>query len=148
MHSIRSSCALYHKLILLTGVPGSGKTPILNEIAAHFQQSVINVNLAISEKLIGVSKKQRPLKISALINDLVGTGETPVILDNLEMLFDIELKQNPLHLLMNNARNRVVVASWSGTYKDGRLVYAEIGHSEYRIYDTQDSKKVLIVVTN
>jgi hypothetical protein len=117
----------------------------LNEIASHFQQSVINVNLEISEKLLEVPQKQRPLKISSILGDLIGSGDTPAILDNLEILFDRELKQDPLRLLLSNARNRVVLASWNGIYKDGRLVYAETGHPEYRVYNAQDISGVIIV---
>jgi hypothetical protein len=145
--AISASRALYHRLVLLAGAPGSGKTPILAEIATHFHQTVINVNLEIAEKLLETSKKQRPLKISGIIGDLIGTGDNPAILDNLEILFDMELKQDPLRLLLSNARNRVVVASWNGTYKDGRLVYAETGHPEYRVYDAQDTSDTIIVCT-
>ncbi|GHV83238.1 ATPase AAA [Spirochaetia bacterium] len=152
LQSIISSRALYHKLILLVGLSGSGKTPILNEIAAHFNQSVINVNLEISEKLLEVPQKQRPLKISGIIGDLIGSSEGTAIegtaiLDNLEILFDMELKQDPLRLLLSNARNRMVLASWNGTYKDGRLVYAETGHQEYRVYNAQDIADTIIVCT-
>jgi hypothetical protein len=108
---------------------------------------VCNVNLEISGKLLEFPIKQRPLKISGLVSDLIGSGDTPVILDNLEILFDAELKQDPLQLLMGNARNRVVAASWNGTYRDGTLMYAEGQHPEYRRYGTEVTSKIIIVCT-
>ena len=59
-----------------------------------------------------------------------------------EILFDKDLQQDPLRLLQGISRNRAVVASWNGIMNSGRLLYAEIGHPEYRSYDSVD---VLIV---
>jgi hypothetical protein len=59
-----------------------------------------------------------------------------VVLDNLEILFDKDLQQDPLRLLQSISRNRAVVASWNGIMNSGRLFYAEPEHPEYRNYDT------------
>lgn len=62
-----------------------------------------------------------------------------MVLDNLEILFDKDLQQDPLRLLQSISRNRAVVASWNGSINSGRLLYAEPGHPEYRSYDTVDA---------
>ena len=62
-----------------------------------------------------------------------------MVLDNLEILFDKDLQQDPLRLLQGISRNRAVVASWNGIMNSGRLLYAETGHPEYRSYDSVDA---------
>ena len=52
-------------------------------------------------------------------------------LDNLEILFDTALEVEPLRLLQVSSRNRTIVASWSGDYRDSTLTYAEPGHPEF-----------------
>jgi hypothetical protein len=54
-----------------------------------------------------------------------------VLLDNLEVLFDAALEVEPLRLLQVLSRNRIVVASWNGSFRDGTLTYAEPGHPEF-----------------
>jgi len=54
-----------------------------------------------------------------------------VLLDNLEILFDTGLEVEPLRLLQVSSRNRTVVASWNGSYRDRTLTYAEPGHPEF-----------------
>jgi len=54
-----------------------------------------------------------------------------VLLDNLEILFDTSLEVEPLRLLQVSSRNRTVVASWNGRFRDGTLTYAEPGHPEF-----------------
>ena len=143
--SLRASEGLYYRLVLLVGAAGSGKTGILRDVAAEFGASVVNVNLTMSSELLELTAKQRSLQLPKILGQVVDKAETPVLLDNLEILFDKGLKQDPLRLLQGISRNRPVVASWNGTVTDGMLFYAEPDHPEYRRYDSVDA---LIVDTN
>lgn len=125
--------------MLLAGVTGSGKTGILRDIAKEFGSSVINVNLALSGELLELTAKQRSLRLPGILDQIVDQAQSPVILDNLEILFDKDLQQDPLRLLQSISRNRAVVASWNGSMSSGKLLYAETGHPEYRSYDSVDA---------
>jgi hypothetical protein len=129
----------YHRLALLVGEAGSGKTGVLRDVAEEFGTSVINVNLALSSELLELTAKQRSLRLPGILDQIVDKAQSPVVLDNLEILFDKDLKQDPLRLLQGISRNRAVVASWNGTMTSGRLLYAETGHPEYRSYDAVDA---------
>ena len=137
--SLQSAEGLYHRLVLLVGEAGSGKTGVLRDVGEEFGTSVINVNLALSSELLELTAKQRPLRLSGIFNQIVGKAHAPVVLDNLEILFDKNLKQDPLRLLQGISRNRAVAASWNGTFTGERLLYAKTGHPEYRSYDSVDA---------
>lgn len=62
-----------------------------------------------------------------------------VLLDNLEILFDTALEVEPLRLLQVSSRNRAIVASWNGSFRDGTLTYAEPGHPEFIQYKQTDA---------
>lgn len=140
--SLRAAEALYHRLVLLVGASGSGKTGALRDVAEQFGTNVINVNLALSGELLALTAKQRSLRLPVILDGIADQAHSPVVMDNLEILFDKDLKQDPLRLLQGISRNRAVVASWNGAMHSGRLIYAETGHPEYRSYDSVD---VLIV---
>ena len=137
--SLQAAEGLYHRLVLLVGETGSGKTEVLRDVADTFGTSVINVNLALSSELLELTAKQRSLRLPGILDQIADKSQLPVVLDNLEILFDKDLKQDPLRLLQSISRNRSVVASWNGTINSGRLLYAETGHSEYRSYDSVDA---------
>jgi hypothetical protein len=61
-----------------------------------------------------------------------------VLLDNIEILFDVSLKQDPLRLLQGISRNKTVVAALSGAINYGHMVYATPGHPEYKRYSLRD----------
>ena len=137
--SLQAAECLYHRLVLLVGENGSGKTSILRGVANDFGSSMININLSLSSQLLELTAKQRSLRLQGILAQIADKTQSPVVLDNLEILFDKDLKQDPLRLLQGLSRNRVVVASWNGTFTSGRLLYAETGHPEYRSYDSVDA---------
>lgn len=139
LRSLQAAEGLYHRLVLLVGEAGSGKTGILRDFAEEFGTSVINVNLALSGELLELTAKQRSLRLPGILDQIADQAQSPVVLDNLEILFDKDLKQDALRLLQGISRNRTVVASWNGTMNSGRLLYAETGHPEYRSYDSVDA---------
>jgi ABC-type uncharacterized transport system ATPase component len=129
----------YYKLVLLVGKSGSGKTYVLNDIANELGVPVINVNLKLSERLLELTSKQRALRTSQLLDNIIDTNDSIKVLDNLEILFDTELKQNPFRLLQKISRNHLVIASWNGTSEDGKLIYAEPDHPEYQKYNLENT---------
>jgi len=137
--SLLAAEGLYHRLVLLVGESGSGKTGVLRDVAEGFGTSVINVNLALSSELLELTAKQRSLRLPGILEQIADKAQSPVVLDNIEILFDKDLKQDPLRLLQGISRNHAVVASWNGTMTSGRLLYAETGHPEYRSYDSVDA---------
>jgi DNA polymerase III delta prime subunit len=137
--SLHAADGQYHHLVLLAGQSGSGKTRMLHKVAEDLGTSVININLALSHELLDLTNRQRSLRAASILDQIVDKAGSPVVLDNLEILFDRELKQDPLRLLQGISRNRSVVASWNGIVDSGRLMYAEPGHPEYRCYEQVDA---------
>ncbi|MFB3880970.1 MAG: BREX-3 system P-loop-containing protein BrxF [Armatimonadota bacterium] len=129
---------LYSRLILLVGPAGSGKTAALREASKRTGHPYVNVNLELSRRLMGLAQQQRPFSVGAALDEALREAAEVVLLDNLELLFDPCLKQDPLRCLERLGRSRTVIASWNGSVDDGHLIYAAPGHPEYRRYPISD----------
>ncbi|HKZ86415.1 MAG TPA: BREX-3 system P-loop-containing protein BrxF [Anaerolineae bacterium] len=125
----------YYRLALIVGKPGTGKTELLRTLNEKTGHPLINVNLEVSQRLLDYTIAERPRLVPRLLGDVINEANSRVVLlDNLELLFDVSLKLNPLQVLQSLSRNVTIVASWSGTYANNALVYAEPWHAEYRQY--------------
>jgi len=139
LRKIGEARELYHRLILMVGPAGSGKTSALQEVSASTSAPLVNVNLELSRRMLDLTERQRALQLPRLLGEIVGeaTGEL-VLLDNIEILFDVHLKQDPLRLLQGLSRNKTVVAAWNGSIVEDHLTYAVPDHPEYRRYPIRD----------
>ncbi len=135
MHEAEKAEGMYHSLVLVVAPSGAGKTALLHATSEKHGCACLNVNLELSRRMLDLTARQRALHVGKLLRDLVGQAQgTTVLLDNIEVLFDQSLKQDPLRLLKDVARSRTVVASWNGTMDDQGLSYAQPGHPEYQHY--------------
>ena len=127
--------AVYHRLILVVGPPRTGKTSALRDLADERGWPLVNVNLELSESLLELTSKQRALRVSRILSEIVERHPGDVLLlDNTEVLFSPDLQQDPLRLLQGLSRHRTVIASWSGEMDGENLTYAQAPHPEYRRY--------------
>ena len=130
----------YYQLLLIVGPIGSGKTPLLKALCQQHDFPFLNVNLALSQRLLDLTDKERPLRVRRLLADLI--DEQPgdaIALDNFELLFDPALHQDPLVCLQGLGRNKTLIAAWGGNYVGNVLAYAEPGHPEYRRYERPEA---------
>jgi hypothetical protein len=144
LENIDQAKDLYYQLVLVVGPADSGKTIALQDVHARISAPLINVNLELSQRLLDLTERQRALQLSRILTEIVtASAGDVVLLDNIELLFDISLKQDPLRLLQGLSRHKTIVAAWNGTIENGHLIYATPDHPEYRRYPVQDFLAVM-----
>jgi ABC-type hemin transport system ATPase subunit len=124
---------------MLVSPAGTGKTAALQDVHERIDAPLLNVNLELSRRMLDLTERQRALQLPRLLSEMVNTTRSDVLLfDNIEILFDVSLKQDPLRLLQGLSRNKTVVTAWSGSIDGARIIYATPDHPEYRRYPVRD----------
>ncbi len=124
---------------MLVAPAGAGKTAALACVHERTAAPLVNVNLELSRRMLELTERQRALQLPRLLAEIVGASAADVVLlDNVEVLFDVSLKQDPLRLLQGLSRNKTVVAAWSGTIDGEHMAYATPDHPEYKRYPLRD----------
>jgi hypothetical protein len=146
---IDQAAELYHRLLMVVAPAGMGKTRALQDVHERTGAHLINVNLEVSRRMLELTERQRALQLHRLLSEIVDTSQGDVILlDNIEILFDVSLRQDPLRLLQDLSRNKTVVAAWDGSINNEYITYATPDHPEYRRYRVRDFLVVRAGVTN
>lgn len=135
----------YFRLIFIVALAGKGKTALLQRLANHLNLPLLNLNREISQKMLDLTERQRRLKLPRLLEEIIVQKEEKIILlDNTELIFAPVLQQDPLRLLQRASRNKTIIASWNGEWKENQLIYASVDHPEYRKYKVEDFFVVVI----
>ena len=123
----------YHKLLLLVGKSGTGKTATMRRISGEMQIPIINLGLVLSRRLLSLTARQRKLKVADMIADIMDEQDVSRLgVDNTEVIFEPSLKLNTLGLLKNISKSRTLIWSWNGEADGDNLVYAYPGHPEHQ----------------
>lgn len=127
----------YNKLVLIVGLPYSGKTKTLKEFEG-WNTRYINIGLEISEQLLDYAIEGRREAIDTIFNDYIVNYRDKVLLfDNIELLFDPDLGVEVLDLFIKLSRHIVCVVAWTGRVSDGVLRYGEPGYWGYKSYNVK-----------
>ncbi len=139
IRKIGEAAPLYYRLILVVAPAGTGKTAALQEVREQIGAPLANVNLELSRRMLDLTAVQRATHLPRILGEIVNKAEGDlVLLDNIEVLFDVSLQQDPLRLLQGLSRNKTVVVAWNGNLGDKYITYATPGHPEYRRYPVRD----------
>ena len=141
MRKVGPAAGLYNRLVLVVAPTGTGKTTALQDVQNRTGAPLVNVNLDLSRRMLELTERQRALQLPRLLQEIVRVSngdDEMILLDNIEVIFDISLQQDPLRLLQGLSRNKTVVAAWNGIIVEDSLTYAAPGHPEYRRYPMRD----------
>mgnify|MGYP000876422098 FL=1 len=139
IQQLKQAPELYYRLILVVAPAGAEKTKALHEAGKQLGAPIVNVNLELSRRMLDLTSRQRMLQLPKVLREIVdGVQGDVVLLDNIEILFDVTLKQDPLRLLQSLSRDKTIVVAWSSSIDGDRLTYATPDHVEYRQYPLRD----------
>ncbi|MDR3348307.1 MAG: BREX-3 system P-loop-containing protein BrxF [Acidaminococcales bacterium] len=128
-----------HRLVLVTGNPGSGKSQILREASAKKKWDYIDCRTLVSDEIIELLPAMRASKAPGIMGDILeGYDADVLLLDRVQTLFTPVLQLNPLALLRSLSEKYTLVVAWPGYYKDGNLFFERAGEPAPLKFDATD----------
>lgn len=134
----------YHKLVLFVGASNHGKTDLLHKLASHLQIPFLNVGYRLSEAILPLSLKQRSFQAKEKLLEMLDCYDGGVAMDNTEFLLSSFLLLNPIALLQEISRSRLILASWNGHIDAGRLTSGYQGHPDFFEHSTEGILHLLL----
>jgi len=120
INRIEQTIGIHYRLVLVAAPAGAGNTLTLQKVRQRIGAPIVNINLEISRQMLVLTERQRILQLPRLLNDIISNvaNDLPtakkkpnaLILDNLEILFEANLKQGPIRHLKQISQNRTIMA--------------------------------------
>jgi len=133
-----------HKLVLLLGEFGAGKTALLKSLAAEIGAAYVNLNLHLTDRLLSLPRRQYDdgVTVHRLIDEMcdeLSPDGRPLFVDNIEILFSPELgKINPVDTFRRISRQRPVVLALPARRRGNHAEYSVLGCKDHMRLPLED----------
>lgn len=131
-----------HKLVLIVGKAGTGKSKLLRELADIKECRYLDCKFLVTDELIELIPRVRQQQAPSIMEEVLRKCSTDVfLLDSIELLFKPVLQLEPLALLKQLSRKYSLVVAWPGEFEDGNLVFKDWKLDSH----TYDAKELAII---
>ena len=105
----------------------------------------ISLNVSIAKELISVKPIRRSLVLPKIVDTIIAELPKNSTIKAFDVLFNPDYQIDVLQLLIAACKKKEFAILWPGTYSDGKLMYAETGYSDFKIYDLEKYDVTCIV---
>lgn len=133
------------KLIIIT-VNGNENNSLIKNLQNLGNIDILNLNFLLSQILITLPKNKLSDPVKIIENIITKNSSKNIILfSSINILFDVNLKWNPLQILKKLSRNHFLIVLWNGKYDKVGLDYASYPHQEHVKFSIQNSTEIFII---
>jgi len=101
----------------------------------------VNISLELSKELMDIPKTKRSNRVRRCLAEILHKFNSDVLwIERMQLLFHPELEFDPIQFFQNVSRNKTIILSWDGEYKNNKLIYSKPGHQEYRVFSEIDAQ--------
>ena len=109
------------------------------------ERDAIALNVSVAEMLVKVKPQRRSFKIPSIIDMVIASLPPKSTIKDFDVLFNPEYQIDVLQLLITACRKNEFSILWPGTYSEGKLIYAEIGYADFKIFNLEKYDVTCIV---
>lgn len=98
-------------------------------------ENAIPLNVELAKNLSMIKPNRRTMRMEQCFRQVLESlPDDPIIMD-FDVLFNPTYEIDVMKILSSVAKTKPFRAIWPGKYENGKLIYAEEGYSDYKIYE-------------
>lgn len=98
-------------------------------------EKAVSINRKLAEALQPFTFKKRTMRMQQILQKIIGELPEDSIICEFDAMFHPEYRIDVLQTLIAACRTKPFSVIWPGTYEDGKLIYAEEGRPDYKVYE-------------
>lgn len=109
--------------------------PIYCKYDKALYDTAIPINVPLAEKLAAKKPEKRSMRLEQYFQQIAAElPHDPVICD-FDVMFNPKYEVDVLRIMCSVAKTVTFSLIWPGRCEDGKLIYAEEGYNDYKIFD-------------
>lgn len=116
------------------------KEEMIDRLLIYFYAiNIVNEPKSISKELVEAllecKPNRRSMKLERVFNMVLDRYPDGVIVKDIDVMFNPEYQVDVLKILIEARKRKKYSVIWPGRFEDGKLIYAEEGYPDYKVYE-------------
>ena len=97
-----------------------------------------SVGKELADELLACKPNRRSMKLEQIFNTVLDRYPDGVTIKDIDVMFNPDYKVDVLKILIAARKRKKYSVIWPGRFEDGKLVYAEEGYPDYKVFSIAD----------
>ena len=97
-----------------------------------------SVGKELADELLACKPNRRSMKLEQIFNTVLDRYPDGVTIKDIDVMFNPEYQVDVLKILIVARKRKRYSVIWPGRYEDGKLIYAEDGYPDYKVFNIAD----------
>ena len=97
-----------------------------------------SVSKDLADALLACKPNRRSMKLEQIFNAVLDKYPDGVTIKDIDVMFNPDYKVDVLKILIEARKRKRYSVIWPGRFEDGKLVYAEEGYPDYKVFNIAD----------
>ena len=98
-----------------------------------------SVSKELADELLACKPNRRSMKLEQIFNKVLDRYPDGVTIKDIDVMFNPEYQVDVLKILIEARKRKKYSVIWPGRFEDGKLIYAEEGYPDYKVYEMANS---------
>ena len=97
-----------------------------------------SVSKELADELLACKPNRRSMKLEQIFNKVLDRYPDGVTIKNIDVMFNPDYQVDVLKILIAARKRKKYSVIWPGRFEDGKLIYAEEGYPDYKVFNIAD----------
>lgn len=99
------------------------------------EEQAVSVNIEMAKKLSCIQVNRRTIRLERCFQQVLKNLPDDVVIKDFDVMFNPDYAVDILWIMCSTAKMKSFQVLWPGKYDNGRLIYAEEGFRDYKVFE-------------
>ncbi len=109
------------------------------------EEQAVPINIEMAKKLSAVKPNRRTMRMEQCFQQVLSNLPGNVVIRDFDVMFNPDYEVDVLQIMCSTAKTKPFRVLWPGKCEGGRLIYAEEGYRDYKVFDISKYDVTVVV---